>query len=40
MQHIEKDTEIVWQFKCIAAHEGPLGRTHHQYKGSQYNVRI
>ena len=37
---IENDTEIVWPFKRIADHEGPLSRTHHQYIGSQYNVRI
>ena len=40
LQHIEKDTGIVWKFKCISAHEGPLGRTYPQYKRSKYNVKV
>ena len=40
LQHIEQDAEIVWKFKRISAHEGPLGRTHPQYKGSKYNVKL
>ena len=40
LQHIEKDAEIIWKIKCIPAHEGTLGRTHPQYKGSRYNVKV
>ena len=40
LQHIEKDAEIVWSFKRISAHEGPLQRTHPSYKGSKYNVQV
>ena len=40
LQHIEKDTEIIWKYKHISAHEEPLGRTHPQYKGSKYNIKI
>ena len=40
LQHIEKDTETVWKFKRISAHEGPLRRTHPQYNGSKYNVKV
>ena len=37
LQHIEKDTEIVWKFKCISAYEGPNTP---QYKGFKYNVKV
>ena len=40
LQHTEKDTEIVWKFKHISVHEGPLGRTYPQYMGSRYNVKV
>ena len=40
--YIERDEEdtTVWKFKRITAHEGPLTRTHPNYKGSRYNVMI
>ena len=31
---------VVWQFKCISAHQGPLSLTDVDYKGSRYNVTI
>jgi hypothetical protein len=42
LEHIEKDeeTEIVWKFRRITAHEGPLNSNHPNYKGSKYNVMI
>ena len=40
LQHIEKDAEIIWKFKRISAHEGSLGITLPQYKGSRYNVKV
>ena len=40
LQHIEKDTEIVWKFKCISVHGGPLGKTHPHYKGFKYNFKV
>ena len=30
----------VWKFKKITAHEGPLIKTHPQYKGSFYNIMV
>ena len=42
LHHIEKEenTDIIWKFKDITAHQGPLSRTHPDYKGSSYNVKI
>ena len=42
MNHIEQSEEdaIVWKFKRIIGHEGPLSNTHAMWKGSTYNVRI
>jgi len=43
VEHIEREennTDVLWKFKRIAAHEGPLRPDHHNYKGSKYNVRI
>ena len=42
LDYIEKDADnpIVWKFKCIVAHEGPLDSNSPSYKGSSYNVRI
>jgi hypothetical protein len=30
----------VWKYRCIKAHEGPLKKSHPNYKGSLYNVLI
>jgi hypothetical protein len=42
MDHIEQSEEdaIVWRFKPIAGHEGPLTKNHPMWKGSIYNVRV
>ena len=39
---LEQDLEgdIVWKFKRITAHEGPLAPSHRNYKGSTYNVMV
>jgi hypothetical protein len=39
IEHDDDDT-IVWKYRCIKAHEGPLQQSHPNYKGSQYNVLI
>ncbi|MEL7196229.1 MAG: reverse transcriptase domain-containing protein [Bacteroidota bacterium] len=36
----DDETDIVWKFKRIVAHEGPLSKNDHSYKGSKYNVMI
>ena len=43
LDFIEKNTEndsIVWRFKRIVGHQGPLKPSDPQYKGSKYNVMI
>jgi hypothetical protein len=42
MDHIEHSEEdaIVWRFKQIIGHEGPLTKNHPMWKGSIYNVRV
>ena len=42
MDYIEKDTDnpIVWKFKRIVSHQGPLNSSSPEYKGSLYNVTI
>ena len=41
-QHQEEmdDTERMWTFKGITAHEGPLSRTHPSYNGCEYNIMV
>ena len=34
------DNDIVWKFKEIFGHQGPLSQTHKDYKGSMYNLTI
>ena len=36
----DKDNDIVWKFKRIVSHQGPLTPNHPDYKGSTYNVMI
>ena len=36
----QDDTDKLWTFKDIVAHEGPLTKRHPSYKGSSYNVKI
>ena len=42
LHHLEKEknTEIIWKFKGISAHQGPLAKYHLDYKGSSYNIQI
>jgi hypothetical protein len=42
ISHIEKDEEdtIIWKFRRITAHEGPIAPNHQNWKGSAYNVMI
>ena len=42
LAHIQQDEEstIIWKFKRITAHEGPLKPNHPNYKGSTYNVMV
>ena len=42
LDHIQRDedTEIVWKFKRISAHQGPLKPGDKDYKGSKYNVMV
>jgi hypothetical protein len=42
MDHIEQSGEdaIVWRFKQIVGHKGPLNKNHPMWKGSVYNVRV
>ena len=36
----ENPNEVIWKFKDIIAHEGPLKPTDASYKGSPYNVMV
>jgi len=36
----DEDSDIVWKFKRITSHQGPLKPDHPDYKGSTYNVMI
>ena len=42
LHHLDKEenTEDLWKFKGISAHQGPLAKYHSDYKGSNYNIRI
>ena len=43
MNFIEKDDSsdpVVWKFKKITAHEGPIDKYHLSWRGSSYNVMI
>ena len=42
LDYIEKDEEasVVWRFKKILSHEGPLNHNHPSYNGSSYNVQL
>jgi hypothetical protein len=43
MDFIEKNQEnnaIVWQFRCIVGHQGPLLRHDKDYNGSRFNVLV
>ncbi len=36
----DEESDIVWKFKRITGHEGPLSKSHPNYNGSKYNVLI
>ena len=36
----QEDDEIVWKFREIIGHKGPLNKTYKDYKGSPYNVTV
>ena len=36
----KEDNDIVWKFKEIIGHQGPLVQNHKDYKGSMYNLTI
>jgi hypothetical protein len=38
MEKNQKNADIVWSFKFIVRHQGPLICTDPNYKGSKYNV--
>ena len=42
LEHLERDetNPIVWRFRRIVAHEGPLAKSHDKYMGSSYNLLI
>ena len=43
LQHIEDEEQsdpILWKFKSIVAHQGPLRPDHPDYNGSQWNVMV
>ena len=41
LDYINKDENpVVWKYKRIVAHEGPLDQNHPSYNGSSYNVKI
>lgn len=36
----QEDQTVLWKFKRIVAHEGPLSPNHPIYNGSMYNVKV
>ena len=36
----DDDDDIVWKFQNIIGHQGPLSKTHVDYKGSTFNVTV
>ena len=36
----QDDNDIVWKFKNIVGHQGPLTPAHNDYRGSMYNLTI
>lgn len=36
----ENNNDVVWKFRRIVSHQGPLGPDHPDYKGSSYNINI
>ena len=40
MSNQDGDDGVLWKFKKIVGHQGPLSKTHKDYKGSTYNVTV
>ena len=40
MSKQDGDDGVEWKFKDIIGHQGPLSKTHKDYKGSKYNVTM
>ena len=42
MEYLSQDNDegIVWKFKDIIGHKGPINKTHPEYKGCNYNVTV
>ena len=42
MEYLSQDNDegIVWKFKDIIGHKGPINKTHPDYKGCTYNVTV
>ena len=42
MEYLAKDIDdpVIWKYRRIVSHQGPLDKNHNDYKGSSYNVRI
>ena len=38
--YVDQESDVVWRFKEIISHEGPLAQNHPNYKGSRYNVNV
>ena len=38
--YVDQESDVVWQYKDIISHEGPLNQNHPNYKGSRYNVKV
>ncbi len=36
----DEDNQVVWKFKCIVSHQGPLSAGHPDYNNSSYNIMI
>lgn len=36
----DKDEDIVWKFKDIIGHQGPLNKSHKDYNGLPYNLTV
>ena len=36
----DEDSDLVWKFRRIVSHQGPLRSEHPDYKGSMYNVMV
>ena len=40
MSNQDDDDGVLWKFKDNVGHQGPLSKTHDDYKGSPYNVTV